>query len=49
MTAWIVVKVIPPDGSENANNITTAYAGNCRTITDQAGKIRKSCSDAFGA
>jgi RHS repeat-associated protein len=41
-------KVIPPDGSTSSNNITTVYAGNCRTVTDQAGKISKGCSDALG-
>ena len=27
---------------------TFSYSGNCETATDQAGKSRKSCSDAFG-
>ncbi|MGH9509004.1 MAG: hypothetical protein ACRD2M_03635, partial [Terriglobales bacterium] len=43
-----VTKVIPPDGSPTANNITTLYAGNTVTVTDQAGKIRKSETDALG-
>jgi hypothetical protein len=43
-----VTKVIPPDGSVSANNVATVYAGNCTTVTDQAGKIRKSCTDALG-
>lgn len=43
-----VTKVIPPDGSGTANNITTTYSGNCATVTDQAGKKRKSCTDALG-
>ncbi len=40
--------VIPPDGTTNANNVATAYSGNCTTVTDQTGKSRKSCSDALG-
>ncbi len=43
-----VTKMIPPDGSTTANNVTTTYTGNCATLTDQAGKIRKSCTDALG-
>src|SRR5882724_1271087 len=43
-----LVKVIPPDGSSSANNVTTTYSGNCTTVTDQAGKARKSCSDGLG-
>ena len=43
-----VTKVIPPDGSSSANNITTAYSGNCATTTDEAGKGRKSCTDSLG-
>jgi len=30
------------------NDVFTLYAGNCTTVTDQAGKARKSCSDALG-
>ncbi len=41
-------KIIPPDGTTSANNVSTVYAGNCVTVTDQAGKTRKSCSDALG-
>jgi RHS repeat-associated protein len=41
-------KVIPPDGSTSSNNISTVYSDNCTTVTDQAGKTRKSCSDALG-
>jgi RHS repeat-associated protein len=41
-------KVIPPDGTASANNVSTTYAGNCMTVTDQAAKIRKSCADALG-
>ena len=43
-----VTLVIPPDGSQSANNVSTVYAGNCVTVTDQAGKKRKSCADALG-
>ncbi len=43
-----VTKVIPPDGSGTANNVSTTYSGNCTTVTDQAGKKRKSCTDALG-
>jgi len=42
------IKVIPPDGSVSANNFSTAYTANCMTVTDPAGKIRKSCGDALG-
>ena len=50
--------VVPPDGtlpSGNAcpvaspsNDIFTTYSGSCTTTTDQAGKSRKACVDAFG-
>lgn len=40
-----VTKVVPPDGSSTANNITTAYSGNTTTVTDQATKKRKSETD----
>ncbi|MGH9891034.1 MAG: hypothetical protein ACREA0_03425, partial [bacterium] len=43
-----VTKVIPPDGSQATNNVSTTYSGNCTTVTDQAGKKRKSCADALG-
>ena len=43
-----VTKVIPPDGTDIANNVSTVYDGNCTTVTDQAGKKRKSCADALG-
>ncbi|MGO9209802.1 MAG: RHS repeat-associated core domain-containing protein, partial [Terriglobales bacterium] len=36
--------VIQADGSV----LTTSYLGNCTTVTDEAGKSRKSCSDAAG-
>jgi RHS repeat-associated protein len=42
------IKLIPPDGSSTANNVSTSYAGRCATVTDQGGKIRKSCSDGLG-
>jgi RHS repeat-associated protein len=42
-----VTKVILPDGSASSNNISTAYSDNCATVTDQAGKIRKSCWDSL--
>ncbi|MGH9890558.1 MAG: RHS repeat-associated core domain-containing protein [bacterium] len=41
-------KAIPPDGTQASNNVTTTYSGNCTTVTDQAGKKRKSCADALG-
>jgi YD repeat-containing protein len=43
-------RVIPPDGNEatDANVIKTAYSGNSTTVTDQAGKQRRSFSDALG-
>ena len=40
--------LIPPDGSVSANNVSTVYAGNCTTVTDQAGKTRRNCSDSLG-
>ena len=43
-----VIQVIPPDGTTSVDNVTTAYSGNCTTVTDQAGKARKTCSDALG-
>src|SRR5207245_1832507 len=43
-----VTLVMPPDGSQTSNNISTVYVGNCSTVTDQAGKKRKPCSDALG-
>ncbi len=41
-------KTIPPDGSSSSDNITYAYSGNCTTVTDQAAKSRKTCSDGLG-
>lgn len=49
-----VIKVIPPDGTATANNVSTVYAGSTSplalvtTVTDQAGKTRKSYNDALG-
>jgi RHS repeat-associated protein len=43
-----VTQVIPPDGSSTSNNVITTYSGNCTTVTDQAGKARKSCTDGLG-
>jgi RHS repeat-associated protein len=39
--------VIPPDGTQTTNNISTTYSGNCTTVTDQFSKSRKSCYDAL--
>lgn len=41
-------KVIPPDGTVSTNNVTTTYSDNATTVTDQAGKSRKSVSDGLG-
>ncbi len=43
-----VTKVIPPDGTSLVDNTTTVYSGNCATVTDPAGKKRKTCTDALG-
>jgi len=43
-----VTVLIPPDGTASADNVTTTYATNCTTVTDQAGKARKSCTDGLG-
>src|SRR5262249_52942101 len=50
--------VVPPDGTLPAGStcpttrptgdVFTTYSGNCATVTDEAGKSRNSCSDAFG-
>jgi len=39
-----VTSVVEQDGS----TLSTSYAGNCATVTDEAGKQRKSCSDGLG-
>jgi len=36
-------QVARPDGA----SARTSYVGNCSTVTDEAGKARKSCQDAF--
>jgi RHS repeat-associated protein len=50
-----VIQVAPPDGTVpttanpcQANNVCTSYSGNSVTSTDQAGKQRRSFSDALG-
>jgi hypothetical protein len=49
--------IVPPDvtsvpstcpTSAPAGDVFTSYSGNCSTVTDEAGKSRKSCSDALG-
>ena len=51
--------VAPPDAAAPAPSATcptsappgdvfTSYSGNCTTVTDEAGKSRKSCSDGLG-
>jgi len=50
--------VVPSDGTlpagnvcpatSPANDVFTTYSGNCTTVTDEAGKSRKSCSDGLG-
>lgn len=50
--------IVPPDGTlpsggacpttQPANTIFTTYSGNLTTVTDQAGKSRKSVTDALG-
>jgi RHS repeat-associated protein len=39
-----VIAQIQPDNS----SIQTSYPGNCSIVSDEAGKQRKSCTDAFG-
>ena len=53
-----VCLVVPPDGTQPSGAICpttrpagdtfTTYSGNCSTVTDEAGKSRKSCSDGLG-
>lgn len=38
--------VVKPDGS--SSTVTTAYSGNCTTVTDEAGRNRESCTDGLG-
>jgi hypothetical protein len=40
--------VIPTDGSATANNMQTTYSANTTIVTDQAGKQRKTYTDALG-
>src|ERR1700687_3065450 len=42
------LKIIPPDGSSTSNNATYSYATNTATVTDPAGKQKKSQLDAIG-
>jgi RHS repeat-associated protein len=39
-----VILVLQPDGS----TATTSYSGQCTTVTDEAAKTRKSCTDGLG-
>ncbi len=43
-----VTLVVPPDGTAAADNVSTAYAGNRTTVTDQAGSQRGYVHDALG-
>jgi len=43
-----VTQLVPADGSTSANNVTTTYAGNAITVTDQAGNPRRSFTDGLG-
>lgn len=43
-----VITVIPTDGSQTANNTQFLYSGNATTVTDPAGKQRRSYTDALG-
>jgi YD repeat-containing protein len=43
-----LAKEIPPDGSSTSNNVTYLYSGAQTTVTDQAGKSRRSVTDALG-
>ncbi len=42
------IKTIPTDGTDATNNVVTSYSDNCSTVTDEAGKSRKTCSDGLG-
>jgi RHS repeat-associated protein len=42
------VLLVPPDGTDTANNVSTVYAGNVSTVTDQAGAARKNQTDGLG-
>jgi len=41
-------RAVPTDGSDTANNISTVYAGNVATATDQVGNKRQTVSDSLG-
>jgi RHS repeat-associated protein len=41
-------QMVPPDGTTSANNASTVYFGNMTTVTDEAGKVRRSYTDALG-
>jgi RHS repeat-associated protein len=43
-----VTTLIPPDGTSTNNNVSTVYSGNSVTVTDQAGKRRRSVTDGLG-
>lgn len=43
-----IVKLIPTDGTDTANNVVTSYAGTSTTVTDEAGKVRRSSIDGLG-
>jgi RHS repeat-associated protein len=40
--------LIPPDGSVTANNVKTEFCNNATLVIDEAGKLRRSISDALG-
>ena len=42
-----ITKMIPTDGSASAYNVATVYTGNQTTVTDEAGKTRKSQVDGL--
>jgi RHS repeat-associated protein len=39
-----ILTVLQSDGSQ----LSTSYSGNCTTVMDETGKMRKSCTDALG-
>jgi RHS repeat-associated protein len=53
-----VCLVVPPDGTQPTGSTcpttrptgdtSSTFSGNCTTVTDEAGKSRKSCSDGLG-
>jgi RHS repeat-associated protein len=42
------LKIIPPDGSATSNNTQFLYLGNAVTVTDPAGKQRRSFTNSLG-